>query len=204
MPGFMFLFITWGIWVITTFILDKNEPLRLPVAMVTLLLIILHPISFNIYSFHITASSIPLLFTAYLSIAQATFLKKIYLFFSVMIIMFGYAGFYLLELYDPVWVLMDRKILLSGGLFIIGWALYPSSILYRYAVIAIGTLQGEVFLSVFLSKWKMPYTIGSKDYLDTFALTVAVLLAAHASGKLLAAVKKSLEGKTKERKQVVQ
>ncbi|RWR14989.1 YphA family membrane protein [Siminovitchia fortis] len=203
MPGILFLFVAWGIWIIATFILDKNDPFRFPAAIVSLMLIILHTKSFAIYSFHIGASSFLLLFSAYWLVYQGTWLKKIYLFFSVMIIMFGYAGFYLLELYDPVWVLVDRKILLSGGLFMIGWVLYPASLLYRYAAVVIGSLHGEVFLSVFLSKWKIPYTIGSNEYLDVFALTVSALLTVHAAGRILFAAKRSLEGKVKGKKQMV-
>ncbi|WP_126051059.1 YphA family membrane protein [Siminovitchia acidinfaciens] len=203
MPGLLFLFVAWGIWIIATFILDKRDPIRIYAALLSLLLIILQPISFTFYSLNVSASSFLLIFSAYLSIYRGSFFKKIYLFFSVMIIMLGYAGFFLLELYDPVWVILDRKILLSGGLFIISWALYPSSLLYRYSAVVIGSLQGEVFLSIFLSKWKMPYTIGSADYLDVFALTVSAICLTHAAERLFFALKKALEGKLKEKKQVV-
>ncbi|GIN21043.1 YphA family membrane protein [Siminovitchia fordii] len=203
MPGILFLFMAWGVWITATFILDKKEPLRLPAAMVSLMLIILHPKTLTISFFQIGASSFILMCSAYLLVYQGTWLKKIYLFFSVMIIMFGYVGFYLLELYDPVWVLVDRKFLLSIGLFCIGWILYPASIQYRCAAIVIGSLQGEVFLSIFLSKWKIPYTIGSNDYLDVFALTVSAFFTVHTAGKILLAVKRSLEGKFKGKKQMV-
>lgn len=203
MPGLLFLFVAWGSWIIATFILDKRNPFRMYASVLSLLLIILQSVSFTLFSLTISASSIPLILTAYLSIYQVSFFKKIYLFFSVMIIMFGYAGFFLFEMYDPVWVLLDRKILLSGGLVIISWVLYPSSLLFRCSALVIGSLHGEVFLSIFLSKWKMPYTIGSADYLDVFALTFSSIFLTHAAGKIILAFKKALEGKLKVKKQAL-
>ncbi|GIN92042.1 hypothetical protein J6TS1_23910 [Siminovitchia terrae] len=203
MSGMIFLFMAWGAWITATFILDKKKTFRLPVAMGSLMLIILHSKSITIYSIQIGAASFLLIFSAYLLVYQGTWLKKIYLFFSVMIIMLGYIGFYLLELYDPVWVLVDRKILLSVGLLLIGWMLYPVSFVYRYAAIVIGSLQGEVFLSVFFSKWKMPYPIGSNDYLDVLALTISALLTVYAARRLLFGVKRAVKDGFKEKKQMV-
>lgn len=204
MPGYLFLLLAWGIWITATFILDKNESYRLPVAILSLVLIILYPNSFTLFTYHIGVASCLLLFSAYFLIYKGSLIKKIYLFFSVMIIMFGYAGFFLLELYDPVWVFFDRKLLLSGVLFILGWILYPASLLYRYSAIVIGSLQGEVFLSVFLSKWKMPYTIGSAEYLDVFALVISANLVLYGTQKAVLAFKKALGEKIKAGKQAVQ
>ncbi len=203
MPGIIFLFLAWGAWITATFILDKKKTFRFPIAMVALILIILHSTSITIYSIQIGAASLPLIFSAYWLVYQGTWLKKIYLFCSVMIIMLGYVGFYLLELYDPVWVLVDRKILLTVGLLVLGWMLYPTSFIYRCAAIVIGSLQAEVFLSIFFLKWRMPYPIGSNDYLDIMALTVLTLLTAHAAEKLLLGLKKAVTDGLKEKKQMV-
>lgn len=197
MEGWIFLLAAWGGWVIATFMLDKTSPLRLVAAVWTLLMVIVYPVSVTIFTIEFTGPALLLVMTAFLLISRVPFRKKIYLFFSVMMIMFGYAGFFLLELYDPVWVLIDRKILLSSGLFALSWLLYPSSFLHRYTAIILGSLQGEVFLSLFLSKWDMPYVVGSPEYLDVFALAFLLLSISFVFSKLIYRLKETLEKRSK-------
>jgi hypothetical protein len=52
-----------------------------------------------------------------------------------------------------------------------GWILYPASLYHRLMAIAVGSLFGELFLGIYLSRLGMPYLIGSMEYLDIFSLT---------------------------------
>ncbi|MFD1707124.1 hypothetical protein ACFSCZ_10310 [Siminovitchia sediminis] len=200
MSGFLFIFVMWGIWIISFFLLDKNNPFRYPAAILSLMAVILHSVSFTLFGFHFSAASILLLLSAYRFIVHESWFRKAYLLLCVLIITFGYAGFYLIELYDPVWVLIDRKVLLAAALIVTGWILLPGCLTCRYAAIVIGSLQGEVFLAIFLSKWKIPYIIGSMEYLDVYAVIVSALVLTFMGERLLWSMKLLIDMKTKEKK----
>lgn len=189
MSGIIFLFFLWGIWIVATFLLNKDDPARLPIAALSLLLLVVSSISFSVKSVTVNGAAILLMMGSCVVISKWSFLQKMYFIFSALTIMVGYAGAYLLELYDPVWVFLDKRILLSSALYIIGWILYPASLFYRFFAIVVGTLLGEIFLGVFLSQWSMPYTVGSLEYLDIFGLSATLLLIAH----LLTAVKRIMK-----------
>ncbi|MFS0645001.1 hypothetical protein [Siminovitchia sp. 179-K 8D1 HS] len=175
MSGMIFIFFLWSAWIVSTFILNKEDPARLPIAALSLLLLIFSSVSFSVKSITVNGAAILLITGGCMVISKWPLVKKVYFFFSALTVMVGYTGFYLLELYDPVWVLIDRRIVLSCALYIVGYLLYPASFFNRFLAIVVGSLFGEVFLGIFLSRWSMPYTVGSMEYLDILGLTTALL-----------------------------
>lgn len=79
---------------------------------------------------------------SFLGIAFYSIWKKIYALLSALIIAMLYASFHLLEMYDPIWIVMDRTWMLSGIL------VYASILLHRDRVLRLcslyaGALQGR-------------------------------------------------------------
>lgn len=182
LSGIIFLFFLWGVWIVSTFMLKKEDPARLPLAVLSLLLLVFSSVSFSVKSITVNGAAMLLMTGSFMVISKWPFIKKAYFVFSALTVMLGYAGSHLLELYDPVWVLIDRKIILSCALYMVGWLLYPSSMFNRFFAIVVGSLLGEVFLGIFLSRWSMPYTVGSMEYLDIFGLTSALLFTSYVLG----------------------
>ncbi|MBS4217295.1 hypothetical protein KHA96_03090 [Bacillus sp. FJAT-49711] len=172
MPGMIFLLIAWMIWIYSTFMMDKKSTYRWPIALFALLFIILKSFSIRFYFFHISGPSILILIICYFLASKLSFKKQLHLLFSVFTLMLGYAGFLLFEMYDPIWMFMDRVVLISFTLFIFGYVLYSSSILTRILLICLGTLQGDIVFASYLSKWDMPYLIGSMEYLDIISIII--------------------------------
>lgn len=90
--------------------------------------------------------------------------------------MTGFTGSLLLELYDPVWIFIDRRLLLGFFVFLLVQFLYTRSIKSQIICTVVGTLQGEIVYSIILKKWEFPYTIGSWDYLDVCAIFLLLIM----------------------------
>ncbi|MCJ8006687.1 hypothetical protein ACFFF5_01790 [Lederbergia wuyishanensis] len=172
MSGMISLLILWATWIYSTFIMDKKSKNRWPLAMFTLLFIIIKPMTFRFYSLHITMPSLLILVICYFLASRLPMKKQLHLIFSVFTLMIGYTGFLLFEMYDPIWMFIDRVALISFLLFILSYFLYSSSVLMRVLLVCLGTLQGDIIFALYLSKWNMPYIIGSMGYLDIISITV--------------------------------
>ncbi|MCR2820249.1 YphA family membrane protein [Lederbergia panacisoli] len=186
MQGMIFLLIAWVIWIYATFMMDKKSTYRWPIASCALLLIILKPLTIRFYFLHISGSSLLILIICYYLSSKLPFKKQLHLLFSVFTLMVGYAGFLLFEMYDPIWMFMDRVVLTSFTLFIFGYFLYSSSVLTRILLICLGTLQGDIVFASYLSKWDMPYLIGSMEYLDIISIIIISNLLFHFISNLTA------------------
>lgn len=90
--------------------------------------------------------------------------------------MTGFTGSLLLELYDPVWIFIDRRLLLGFFVFLLVQFLYTRSIKSQMICTLAGTIQGEIVYSIILKKWGFPYTIGSWDYLDICAIFLLLIM----------------------------
>ncbi|CAM3974001.1 YphA family membrane protein [Lederbergia lenta] len=185
MDGILTLFFLWGIWIIATFIIDKQEVLRRPIALIVLLIIIVFPYAIPVFSITISGAVLLLLFINYYIASKLPILKRIYMILAVIALMVGYSGFQLFELYDPIWIFFDRKIILSFIFLSLSYFIYPSSLKWRFVFICLGTIHGEILFAVILSRWSMPYLIGSAAFFDIICLTFICLLSIHSVVKLV-------------------
>lgn len=185
MDGILALFFLWGIWIIATFIMDKREALRRPVAAVALLLIITFPIAIPVFSLKVSGAVVILLFVNYYMVSKLALLRKIYIMLAVVALMVGYSGFQFFELYDPVWIFFDRRMILSFIFICFSYFIYPSSLKWRLVFISLGTIHGEILFAVILLRWNMPYFIGSAAFFDIICLTFICLISIHSLVKLV-------------------
>ncbi|MGE8204344.1 YphA family membrane protein [Heyndrickxia sp. NPDC080065] len=176
MSGFYFIFFLWNVWIFSTFILNKQNKLRIWLAFYSLILLILFPYKVNLFTITFQIPSLVILTVSYYYLTTLSFLKKMYMIISIFIMMTGFSGFLLLELYDPVWVLVDRRILLGGLVFLISQLLLSRSIYSQIICSLLGTLQGEIIYSLILKKWGFPYIVGSSEYLDVCSVFLSLII----------------------------
>lgn len=185
MDGMLNLFFLWSIWIYASFIMGKKDPLRFPIAVFALVILNISPFIISIFSIEISGSAFILLLINYFLASKFSLSKKLFLLFSATALMIGYTGLLLFEMYDPIWVFIDRKILFCFGLLILSYFIYPSSLFLRMVFVCLGTLHGEIMFSIILLRWNMPYLIGTAEYLDILAMTFSCLIFMHAAVKLL-------------------
>ncbi|MFC5463272.1 hypothetical protein [Lederbergia graminis] len=176
MEGSLYLLFIWVLWIYSTFIMEKSKAFRLPIAAFALIMIIFHPVHFSVMSLQISGSSIILLLICYYLTSKFSWRQQLHLLFAVFALMVGYAGFLLLELYDPVMIFIDRKILLSFLLLFISYVIYPSSIIKRCIFVCLGSLQGDIVFAAILSRMDFPYIVGSLEYMDIIVIVSAAFI----------------------------
>ncbi|MDQ0176213.1 YphA family membrane protein [Bacillus chungangensis] len=171
MAGTIFLWCMWAVWIIATFLLPKQTQPRLFLAIFSLLLIIFVPFTFSILFLKIQLTAVVLLLLAYLAISRFDIRKRLYNFISICIVSLGYTGFLLFEIIDPVWLMLDRRILICAYMFLLIWLLENKDIFSQLSMMTAGMIHGEILFAMILSKWGMPYLAGSPEFLDTLMIS---------------------------------
>jgi hypothetical protein len=90
--------------------------------------------------------------------------------------MLAYTSFLMFELYDPIWVLFDRNIMLAAIGFYLAILLHKNRH-SRVLTLITGFLQGEVLFSAILWKFNFPYAISSLAFMDILIVSLAMLVA---------------------------
>jgi hypothetical protein len=174
MEGSMFYWILWSIWVYLTFIVNKQNPYRLYLSIVLLLVIILSHFQLRIANYEITASGMFMLGLSYIVLSKERNWVLLYSYICSFIITMAYAAFNLFEIFDPIWILFDKKWMM-GICFCYLAVLLQKTLKGRLLIVVSGTIQGEIIYAYFLSSFEFSYPITSLAYLDVCAL-ISVLL----------------------------
>jgi hypothetical protein len=176
MEGLYFLGLAWGIWIISTFWLRKNSKVRLPIASFMLLAIILSPFTFSIGEISVSYLSILIVTVVFLRVGYFSFRKKIYFFFTTLIVSIGYGAFLLFELFDPIWIFFKREWMLSILLAYLS-VLIQTKLAWRISIILAGCIYGDIIYVFIIKRFSFPYTIGSLGLMDVLALSILFLFA---------------------------
>lgn len=115
--------------------------------------------------------------------------------------MLGYVSFHLLELFDPVWVLIKREWLLSLALGYLTLMLQSNRFL-RAATLLTGAVQGEILFAVIMKSYTFDYPIGSFSFLDIAALSIGVLLIWSGIEKAVAFIEKHFQHVEREKQKL--
>jgi hypothetical protein len=174
MEGSMFYWICWFYWVLFAFILNKQNPYRLKLSVAVLVIIAISNIHFMVAGIELYASGILLLVISYVLISREKRRAIIYYFICSFIITIAYVTFHLFELFDPVWIVFKKEWMM-GICFCILSLLLQKHVKGRLLIIASGTMQGEILYAYFLSRYDIPYSIGSLAYLDVCLLTFMMI-----------------------------
>jgi hypothetical protein len=175
MEGFIFFWFFWVFWILSTFFMSKKD-LRLKVSIGTLLVISLSLNKITWSHIEISLSGLFLLFLSYIMIAKQKGRSKSYLVIASFIMMLAYTTFHLYELFDPVWVIFNRDIMLSLLLAYLSVLLH-SELHLRILTLICGAIHGDILYSLLIKKLSFSYFIGSFAFLDVISFGIAILLA---------------------------
>ena len=174
MEGIFFYWIAWMVWVYSTFMIKKSR-FRLMVSIIVLVIIIVSPYSIHLGIFEINVTIIAFLIICSALLVKKTTIQKVYLLVCTLTITIAYVSFLLFELFDPVWLFIDRKWMLAIILVYLASMLIKERKI-RVACVVLGTSQGELLYGFILSHFRFEYVIGSMSYLDITAITSAVIV----------------------------
>lgn len=187
MEGLYFYWLAWIGWILATFFMNKDNPLRMKFAVVLLAVIIAAPYKANFLIFDYHLSAIVIAFFVFFETRRIKLVSFLYLFLSSFIIMLAYTSFLMFELFDPVWVLFDRKIMLGAAGFYLALLLHKDKHFRMLALIS-GFMQGEFLYAAILWRFDFPYTAGSMAFLDLLSISVGLLLAWSAVETMIAVI----------------
>lgn len=190
MDGILYLWLLWGIWVYTTFLMRKTHPERFRYSFLCLLLLCVFPYGMMVGPVEVSFPVIVLALICIVYIRNLSLRKKLYMLVAVLSMGMLYAGIALISIYDPVLMFIDRDIILSLSIVLVGVFFYSHSTQYRFRLIAVAlsSVIGDFFLSIPLNKVGFYYSIGSPAYLDVLALTIGLLSALKIVGEINQAV----------------
>lgn len=171
--GIYFYWISWLGWIITTFFMRKCRE-RTVLSFVILMVIAVSDFTFQAENVTLRTAFLILLLFSFVLMAKTKGLSLLYYLISSLIISIGYGCFHLFELFDPVWLILDRKWMLA---FIV---LYLTLMLakdyyYRMTIAIIGFCNGELLYSLILNKFSFAVELGDFPFLDALAVSLLLL-----------------------------
>ncbi|MEK6454582.1 YphA family membrane protein [Caldifermentibacillus hisashii] len=170
MAGFVFFGFAWAGWIYSTFIMEKTNPYRFPIAAYLLVTIILSVFKIRFLGLDISLATLFLLFISFLTFIKLPFWKLLYCTIGVFIVSSATAVFYLMSLDDLVWIFIDQQILLSFLGTCLAVLLFKE---YKARIFSsiIGLIQGDILYAIILKKFPIDFPIGGFALLDGLALT---------------------------------
>ncbi|MDF0726208.1 hypothetical protein PY093_05705 [Cytobacillus sp. S13-E01] len=176
MDGIYFYWIAWIIWTLSTFFMKKNNE-RLIITIIILMLIIFSATILQVATFKINASLLIALLSSYLFLSINTKNKTrriVYILLCTLTITTAYVSFQLFELFDPIWLVFNRKIMLAFCLVYLTLLLVKDA-KTRIICAVIGASQGEFLYAFILSDFRFDYEVGSLLFFDVLAISVFTL-----------------------------
>lgn len=170
MAGILFLELTWGCWIYSTFIMEKTNPFRFPLSAGLLITIILSVYKIHFLGLEIYLSALFLLIVAYTLFMNIKMWNLLYAAIGNIILTSMVASFLLLSLYDPVWLFIEQRKLLSILVTFLSIFLF-NNYRSRIASAIIGLIQGEFLYALILKKFSIHYLVASLSFMDILALT---------------------------------
>ncbi len=174
MEGIVFYWVAWSFWIMTTFITKKTSNYRLKASFCILVLIILRPYHITFMDLQISLAIIFLYLITLVQIIMLNGRTGLYLCITSFIIMLAYDSFLLFELYDPVWVMFNRDLMLAFLLVYLVVLLHSDKV-QRFYTVLIGVTQGEFLYSMILKRLHFSYSIGADLFFDAVASILALL-----------------------------
>ncbi|WP_339146514.1 MULTISPECIES: hypothetical protein [unclassified Sutcliffiella] len=171
--GLYFYFLGWIGWIIITFFFPKST-VRTFLSLLLLLVMAGSTTYLNIFDFRVSVAFIILIFTAFILLTKTMKQKYFLHYFSICTLSLAYVCFVIFEIYDPVWIIIDRTWMLSFILLYLSLLLFKTK-WERFVFMLTGVLQGEILNSIVLKSIFSYSVIGSFEFLAVLFLTSAGL-----------------------------
>jgi hypothetical protein len=169
--GQYFYFICWIGWIIITFFFPKSV-VRTFMSILILVVIAGSTTTVQMFGFTVTASFLVLAVIALILLVKSLKQKYILYYLSICTIALAYVCFILFEIYDPVWIFLDRTWLLSAIILYLSLLLFKSR-RERFVFMLTGVLFGEILRSIVMDRIFSYSAIGTFEFLAVLALSSA-------------------------------
>nr|WP_233274993.1 hypothetical protein [Calidifontibacillus oryziterrae] len=158
----------------STFFMKKTK-VRTLVSFVVLGAIICSSQTLQLGEFSFRFTFLLLFIFSFFVMAKKSSLTIYYYSICTLIITVGYVGFHLFELFDPVWLIFNRKWMLAFAIVYLTLMLIKDK-QDRIVITIIGVSNGELLYSFILSTFSFRYEIGSFQFLDSLAIMMLLIV----------------------------
>lgn len=172
MEEFYYYWSMWFLWVLTTFILEKNKT-RFFTSAFILLNIILSMYHVRLVLFF-NAAYLLFYAGAYMLGGYAAIHKNMRCLLLHLSMVFAYGFLFLFALYDPVWFILKPEWLIII-LFVIMTAAFEKSFVNRLALFVLGMCQGEMLYSLIIRKLYEGMVVGGYSWLSMCSAGIVLL-----------------------------
>ena len=174
MEGFLFFWLAWSGWIFFTFIMEKDHPARFPLAALVSLVIILAKYSFSLGPLEISWAVLLLLPTGFFYYRKRRFRELVTSGLKILIITAFATAFFILSVYDPVWIFLDihwMQTILFAPLSLLLFHHFGE----RFVATMIGFIQADFLFSLLLANFGLHHPVLSLSFFDGLSLLFAVL-----------------------------
>lgn len=147
----------------------------------TLLAIAFANLYMNVAEFGISVTFLVLFAGGFMLLSQLP--NKIYHLFAALVIMIAYDSILMWEHEVPIWLIVPRPLFFTVCMLALLLVMIYE-FRNRLAVIITGVCAAELFYAVMMFSYQIPYTAGSKYFLDGFATIIAGLVCWHVAQEL--------------------
>lgn len=172
--GFVFFWLFWVYWVLATFFM-KKEKARTLISLWLLVVICLSIYSISLFNIEVSLASFFILGSTYFCLGNQKYSRLLYGIISSFIIMLAFTVFQLYELYDPVWVMFDRTLLLASLVAYLTILLH-TGLYERVLTVLTGVIHGDILYRLILNKILSSHYTGIFASFDVLAISMTILL----------------------------
>ncbi len=156
--------------------MSKTNPKRVKYTVIILFSIILSSQSIHLFGLEVSVVSIFFLILTYYEIGKMKGKSMVYFLITSFILMLAYGSFQLFELFDPVWLILDRNWMFAVVLTYMTIMMH-NEVFKRVIALIFGSIHGELVYSLVLNVYSMEIPIGSLQFLDVISISVCLILA---------------------------
>jgi hypothetical protein len=200
MDGIIFFWFMWMIWVYVAFLMEKGS-VRSQLSFCILLVIIAANYFMDIIGLKINIAPVIILIYGYYIIGQIPFKYFFYIIIGCGTLSIGYACIFMLAIYDPVWLLIDLKWIVSLIMVILTLLFFRETKM-RFASLTVGLCHGEILYTLVILKLSPTKVIGDLYFLDILASSILICAAWYLFERMTLRWQEYIQKSIQEKKQV--
>lgn len=197
MEGIYFYWFMWITWIVTTFLMKKDN-IRIKLTIFILINIVISGFYIVIGDFNVRVSLLMFLFLGYYLAVKQKGRKSIAFYMMTLTLTFAYSGILLFRIYDPVWFLFDYRLIVSIVVSVLAIYLGKQSV-QKYALYIMSVCQGEFVYWFILGEFHEGLTIGTAACLDMLVIGCGIIYLRTLSQKVILYFEQTLQKPAKEK-----
>lgn len=175
MEGSLFFLFSWSLWIVTTFIMDKQNNIRTKYSIFILLFIITIPYGVQWGEQRISIVLISTLFISFYYISKLKWKSRMYVCVCSFFLMLAYVVFELMAILDPIWLLMSREWLKAVVMLVLVLIL-QKDLYCQILTLLVGNIIGEITFGLITRSFSMYAEIGSLLFFDSLLISVVSVI----------------------------